>query len=118
MNFDQSIAAHTAWKGKLKAYLRKPDKSLAAASIRKDSDCSLGQWIHGEGRKYSADPDFEELEKEHASFHKAAADLVDRADSGERVAEEAALGANSSFSKASGRVVQLLMKMKTRHSSN
>jgi hypothetical protein len=115
MNFDESIAAHSAWKTKLRTYLKKPDKSLVAAAIRKDDECALGKWIHGEGRRYGADPDFRELQKEHAVFHGAAADLVDRAHSGEAVAEETVLGANSSFSQVSGRVVQLIVKMKNKH---
>lgn len=112
MNFDEAISAHSAWKNKLRTYLRNPDKSLVVATIRKDSECPLGQWIYGEGRKYAGVPEFKELQTEHGNFHRAAAELVQRADSGEKVAEETALGSHSRFSQVSEHVVQLIMKMK------
>ena len=112
MDFDGAIAAHSAWKAKLSAYLRNPDKSLNAANIGLDDQCALGQWLRGEGRKYSSHPEFSELKKEHANFHLAASDLVRRADLGEKVSEEASLGANSPYVKLSSHVVQLIVKVK------
>jgi methyl-accepting chemotaxis protein len=112
MDFDGAIAAHSAWKAKLSAYLRNPDKSLSAATIGMDNQCALGQWLHGEGQKYSSDAEFADLQKEHANFHRAASDLVRRADLGEKVSEEASLGANSPYVKLSSHVVQLIVKVK------
>jgi len=112
MDFDGAVAAHSAWKGKLSAYLKNPDKSLHAGTIGVDNQCALGQWLHGEGQKYSSDAEFSELKKEHADFHRAAADLVRRADKGEKVAEEAALGTNSAYGKLSSRVVKLIIAVK------
>jgi methyl-accepting chemotaxis protein len=112
MDFDGAVAAHSAWKAKLGKYLRNPDKSLNAASIAMDDQCALGQWLHGEGRKYSSDPEFSELKKEHANFHLAASNLVKRADLGENVSEDATLGANSPYAKLSSHVVQLIIKVK------
>jgi len=112
MDFDGAIAAHTAWKSKLRAYLGNPDRSLNAAQIGLDDQCTLGQWLHGEGKKYSSDAEFAELKKEHANFHLAAADLVKRADLGESVSEQATLGANSPYVKLSSHVVQLIVKIK------
>ena len=112
MNFDEAIAAHSAWKTKLKTYLRKPDHSLNAGQLALDDQCVLGKWLHGEGAKYTAFPEFAELKGEHAKFHRAAADLVVRADAGENVAEEAALGAASPFSTLSSHLVQLMVKLK------
>jgi len=114
MDFDEAISAHSAWKTKLKGYLRKPDKSLNVNIVGMDNQCTLGQWLYDEGKKYSAFPEYAELRDQHADFHRAAADLAKRADAGESVSEEAALGANSPFSKLSAHVVQLIMKMKER----
>jgi len=111
MDFDEAIAAHSAWKAKLKAYLQKPDKSLDAKRVGLDDQCKLGQWLHGEATKFSAIAEFRELKSQHANFHQAAADLIKRADAGEKVAEQAALGANSPFSKLSSQVVQSILKV-------
>lgn len=112
MEFDEAIAAHSAWKSKLKVYFLKPDKSLNVTTIAMDDQCALGKWLYAEGAKYASYPEFKELKAQHTSFHRAAADLVKRADAGEKVSEEAALGASSPFSHLSARVVQLILAMK------
>lgn len=116
MNFDDAIKAHSSWKMKLQAYIAKPDGSLKVADISPDNKCSLGQWIHGEGAKHSALPEYQELKAVHAEFHKAAADVVKRADAGEKVTEEVMLGGKSKYAEVSTKVVSLIMKMKAKAS--
>jgi hypothetical protein len=112
MNFDQAISSHVAWKSKLTAYINHPDHSLNAAEIAKDDHCELGKWLSGEGQKFANSPEFKKLVTDHAQFHKAAADIVKKADSGLKVGEEVALGAKSEYSSASNAVVSSLMRMK------
>jgi Chemoreceptor zinc-binding domain len=112
MNFDQAIECHVQWKSKLAAYLVKPDDSLNATTIAGDSGCDLGKWIHGEGLKYVASPEFGKLAADHERFHKAAADIVRKTDAGQKMAEEIALGSQSEYARASNAVVTSLMKMK------
>ena len=117
MNFDEAIAAHSSWKQKLSLYLAKPDKSIDAAKLEKDNQCELGKWIYSEAGKMGSQEVFVELKQEHARFHVAAADVVKRADSGQKVSEEIALGAKSPYAECSTNVVKALMRMK-RESSN
>jgi len=112
MDFDAALVAHADWKRKLKAYLEKPDRSLQAAEVALDNKCKLGEWITGEGRKHAASPLFKTLTAEHARFHKAAAELVRRANLGEKVNGEVALGASSEFTKATVAVVSAITEMK------
>ncbi len=112
MNFDEAIAAHGNWKQKLADYLRKPDGSLKASEISADNKCTLGQWIHGEGAKYSKLSEYSALKTDHARFHKSAAEVVRKADAGQSVAEETALGSKSEFGTASSAVVMGIMHMK------
>jgi hypothetical protein len=119
MNFDEAVKAHAGWKMKLTTYLGKPDGSLKVAEIEVDNRCALGKWIHGEGAKYSSLPEFAELKAQHASFHKAAANIVTRADRGERnLTAETALGGNSEYSKCSSAVVGAIISMKHKASSS
>jgi hypothetical protein len=97
---------------KLSLYLRKPDGTLHPHEIEPDNKCDLGKWIVGEGAKFSALPTFRSLKVGHARFHKAAADVVRRADSGANTVEEVALGADSEFGHASRGVVQAIMSMR------
>jgi len=112
VDFDEAIKAHSDWKMKLATYLRKPDGSLKPADVCMDNACALGKWIHGDGRKYAAIPDYGTLKAEHAAFHAETANIVRRANAGEQVKEETALSADSEFTRASKAVVQSIMKMR------
>jgi methyl-accepting chemotaxis protein len=115
MDFDKAIAAHSQWKSKLTTYLKKPDRSLQPNEVSADNKCELGKWIVTGDATMSSDPEFSKLKSEHTRFHKAAADIVRRANAGEKVAEETVLGAHSEFMNASSAVVQVLTHIKTRH---
>jgi hypothetical protein len=114
MEFDQAIAAHAAWKSKLAKYLKNPDHSLEPSKVAADDQCELGKWIAGEGRKFTKLPEFATVKSDHARFHKVAADIVQRANSGQQVAEEVALGAKSEFATASSSVVRSIMALKAK----
>lgn len=114
MNFDDAVSTHSAWKQKLAAYLRHPDKSIDVAALASDNHCALGQWLHSQSGGVASDAKFLELKREHANFHHSAAELVQRANAGENVSAELALGSNSTYAKCSSRVVQLILEMKKR----
>lgn len=116
MDFDEAIKAHGAWKLKLSGYLKSPDGSLKAGDIQVDNKCALGQWIYGEGTKWSALPEFAALKSEHQKFHRAAAAVVQKADTGASVSEDIALGAKSDFASASSAVVSAIMAMRRKAS--
>ncbi len=117
MNFDEAIMAHTAWKMKLSTYLRKPDGSLKPEEIMHDDRCPLGKWIHGEGKTHATIPEYTELKSEHAKFHVAAAEVVQKADAGKDVTEELLLGSHSQFCTASNSVVSAIRNLRKKTSS-
>ncbi len=112
MNFDDALSAHVAWKSKLSAYVRRPDKSLNATTVATDNGCPLGQWIHGEGKKHASLAEYRTLLAQHAAFHKAAADVIRRADAGEKVNDEIAIGKSSPFATASSAVVSAINELR------
>jgi len=112
MNFDEAVIAHSEWKRKLNAYIAKPDHSLNAADVAANDKCSLGKWLSGEGLKFARFPEFPKVVAEHTRFHKAAADVIRKADNGQNMTSEVALGAQSEFGRASGSVVLALMDLK------
>ncbi|MBF0492129.1 MAG: CZB domain-containing protein [Deltaproteobacteria bacterium] len=114
MNFDDAIKAHSVWKTKLGLYLNKPDASLKPVEVEPDNRCDLGKWIHGEGAKHASLPEFGQLKETHRLFHQEAAKIVQRANNGEKVNEEVALGAKSGFGNASTKVITLLMILKSK----
>lgn len=114
MNFDEAIRAHAEWKMKLSNYLRHPDNSIDPSKLALDNACALGQWLHGDGRKHANLPEYEQLVKEHAEFHKAASDIVKSKNAGKDISDAIALGAQSPFSQYSLTVVRLLMALKSK----
>jgi hypothetical protein len=114
MDFDQAIAAHSQWKQKLSIYLQKPDRSLNHSEVSADNRCDLGKWLAGEGKKFAHLPEYAAVASDHTRFHKAAGDIVRRANSGEHVEEATALGAKSEFASASSAVVRALMALKSK----
>ncbi len=114
MDYAEAIKAHSDWKMKLKVYLAKPDHSLNVAEVGADDRCALGKWLRGEGRVHTEWPEYARLVSEHAAFHKAAAEVVSRADRGVCVDDEIALGNHSPFATASSAVVVALMAMKAK----
>ena len=114
MDFDEAIRAHSAWKMKLGTYLSKRDGSLKPADIQPDNRCPLGQWLYGEGAKFSKLVEYGTVKTEHARFHKAAADVVRRADAGQEVREDVAIGGKSEFAAASMATVRAIMALKAK----
>jgi hypothetical protein len=113
MNVDDAVKAHSLWKMKLAQYISKPDRSLNASVVGSANECELGKWINSEGKNYSNLPEFAAMASSHTHFHKAAGDIIRKADAGVKVAEEIALGGNSDFAAASTAIVQSLMKLRS-----
>ena len=112
MNLDDAVKSHTMWKMRLAAYLNHPDNSLNGSQLSSPNNCDLGKWLAGEGKKHANIPEFVTLVSSHARFHKAAGEVVKKANAGQNVAEEIALGAKSEFAAASGEVVKAMMAIK------
>jgi hypothetical protein len=112
MNFEQAILAHRKWKDRLNGYLAKPDRSLLATEVAADNKCELGKWISGDGAKHASLQEFQMLRSEHARFHRAAADVIRKADAGQSVSGETALGGKSEFSAASIAVVKAIVELR------
>ena len=112
MNFDKAIVAHSAWKAKLKAYLAKPDGSISYSDVQSDQKCELGQWIYGEGKKFSKSPAYATLKEQHAKFHACTAAVIQKVDKKLPISEENALGMKSEFFTFSMAVVNAIANMK------
>lgn len=111
MDFNEAVAVHTRWKMRLASYALKPDRSLCVKLVASTDQCELGQWLEGEGNKYSRLPEFTDLMASHARFHQASAEIVIKADSGQIVLQEVTPESQSSFILASNDIVQSLTAM-------
>ena len=85
MDFDDAIAAHITWKVRLSQFIEGTrSDSISSADVEQDNRCDLGKWIHGEGAAFKAAPHYQDLVEKHAHFHKCAAEVVRKVESGDR----------------------------------
>lgn len=116
MDFDAAILAHAEWKGKLARYLAMPDGSLDVATIANDRLCELGKWIFGEAALAGqhALPEYTRLIADHASFHKQAAQIVERTNKGALVSEHDLTDPTSPYAIASRNVIAAIRAVKAK----
>jgi hypothetical protein len=118
VDFKEAIQAHAAWKMKLAAYISEPNRTLDPITVGGDANCALGKWLKGVGSKYSGSPEYAELVADHTRFHKAAAEIIRRADAGEKLDSDISLCGNSDYSRSSNGVVSSLLKMNAKVAKN
>ena len=112
MNFDDAIQAHAGWKIKPADYLKHSGGTFTSGETGTDNRCLPGQWLHGEAKKnHSSLPHHQTLMTEHR-FHRIVGKIAGRADSGQVVNAEAALGNDSEFAIASLHVQRAIRTLK------
>jgi hypothetical protein len=117
MNLEEAIEAHASWKSKLAACLKRQADCLRAAEIRAANRSELGQWLHGEGMKFSSLAEYNTLVREHARFHRAAARIVEKAVARPGAVGDADLIGDSEFASASQNVVAAITALRKKVSS-
>ena len=117
MNFDDAVAAHTKWKTRLRMFISGAGEKLESAVVCKDNACDLGKWIYGEAVRYKASPSYTALQREHANFHRCAADVVKKIESGDPKGAEQLLE-RGPFVAASTNTVNAIMQMKREVAGN
>jgi len=110
MNFDDAIAAHGAWKTKLRTLINGQGE-VDARALGSDSACALGQWLHGEGARHATEPAFGAVKTAHQRFHQLAGEVATKAKAGQKAAAVAILD-GPDYTKASLAVVQGLMTLR------
>ncbi|MGO8954015.1 MAG: CZB domain-containing protein [Rhodomicrobium sp.] len=108
MDLDEAIQAHSSWKQKLAICLERRRGALKPAEIRADNRSELGQWLYGEGKKFSLLTEYNTLVSENARFHRAAAKLVEKANAG----QEVAISSDSEFASASQDVIAAITELR------
>jgi methyl-accepting chemotaxis protein len=114
VDFDAIIDAHQAWKQKLRnAIGGGSEKNLDPNEVCKDNACALGKWIYSAGKEFEHLEEYEPLRHSHAEFHVCAADILKKAQAGDKDGASAQLVGD--FFDLSNRTVQHIVAMK-RHS--
>jgi methyl-accepting chemotaxis protein len=116
VDFDAIIEAHQAWKQKLRnAIAGGNEKKLDPNEVCKDNACALGKWIYSAGKEFEHLEEYEPLRHSHAEFHVCAADILTKAQAGDKEGASAQLVGD--FFDLSNRTIQHIVAMK-RHSKH
>jgi len=113
LTLTEAINVHAQWRLRLVRFLdtKGASEALDPTVVATDTACDLGKWIHGEGRTVGGQPEFQNLQRLHAEFHKSAAKVVDLARKGEFDQGFRAVDADSPFQKASLDVITALKRL-------
>ena len=106
--FEKMIAAHTAWKSKIRAFVEGMDIGVTYETATDHTACVLGKWYYGDGQQYMNLPLMQNLGDEHMEMHQAIKRVMDAKalNDLEMVAKELEL-----VDKQSERVVGILYEM-------
>jgi len=101
MDLDEAIGKHIEWKTTLRSAIAK-QASVDTATIRSDSCCDLGIWLHGEGAaRHRGKAGFIRVLDTHAEFHRRAGEVADTINAKNYELAETMLDARSDFGAAS-----------------
>lgn len=108
----KAIGAHSHWKKTLMSAVERGAPGLTVDQVGRDDACDVGKCLNGANipEAQRKTPEFEACREIHAEFHKAAADALRLAISGDRRAAVAALGADSRFAKLSSALTLRMMQ--------
>ncbi|MGD8591417.1 MAG: CZB domain-containing protein [Gammaproteobacteria bacterium] len=110
--FYHAVEAHIKWKIRLQKHLDgTSDEKLNPDVICLDNQCTLGQWIYGDGQKFKDMAGFEDLRATHADFHKCASEVVRKTDTGEKSTAENIF--KTDYALLSKNITRMLVKMNT-----
>jgi hypothetical protein len=112
MDLDQAIRTHAEWKMKFRSAIAKQER-MDAAAISKDDCCTLGLWLHRDGKaRWGATPEFQRAIDKHKDFHVEAGRVAGLINASKYGAAEAALNHGTSYTQASGEVGVALIALK------
>lgn len=104
MDLDIAIKAHAEWKTKFRTAMA-GQQTLDAASIGKDNQCPLGQWLHGEAKaRYSGLRSYSQCVAAHAKFHACAGEVATLINQSNYAQAEATMGGGTPYTAASSAV--------------
>lgn len=78
LNMKAALDAHANWKKRLEQTLAgSSGETLEVAKVASDNQCTLGQWLHGEGKqRFAKFSEYHSLIRSHAEFHLTAGEIL------------------------------------------
>lgn len=108
----KAIGAHGMWKTRLINAIEHGKSEFSVDQVAKDNACDFGKWLYGASVPADAKKkaEYETCRHLHADFHKAAADVLRLALSGNKAKAHDALNGSSKFATISSNLTHAMMK--------
>jgi hypothetical protein len=105
----KAITAHGVFKVRLGQMVEAGTSEMSASVAAADDKCPLGEWLYG-GIEASAkaSPQYQNVKELHATFHRAAGDVVTLSAARKRGEALAAMEMGSTFKQTSAKLVMAL----------
>jgi methyl-accepting chemotaxis protein len=111
---DKAVAAHAAWKMRLKTAIDSGTIDIPLTKIRVDNQCAFGQWLHGPSLT-AADKNsahYKSVKDQHAEFHKVAAQVAELALTRKLEQAKQMLSVTGEFTKVSTKLTAAMIEWK------
>ena len=95
-----AIAAHGAWKTRLREAIESGTSIFSVETVRTDDQCEFGRWLYG-SRPATNAQHWEKVRDLHARFHQQAAGVLEAALKGETAKAEALMEPGGPFLQTS-----------------
>lgn len=112
MDFDVAIEKHAEWKFTLRSAIVNK-QSIDAVKLGRDDACELGKWLHGSAKTNLGRHDaYTDVVKQHAVFHKAAAEIATAINRQQYDKANALLASGTDYYNASLNVTKAIRKLR------
>jgi hypothetical protein len=114
MEIDNALAAHGAWKSRLKTAIDTGKLEASPATIGADNKCAFGTWLYGNTltSQEKASPQYLEIKQLHAQFHQLAGRVAQLALAGKKAEAEALMSQSGEYTAVSGKLTMALIQWK------
>jgi hypothetical protein len=111
-DIDKAVAAHGEWKSRLGAAIESGTSEFCVPVVRMDTQCAFGRWFYSLPSPIRATNHASEVQRLHADFHLAAAEVLALALTGRSGEATDAMGPGSRYATVSGGLLDALNRWK------
>jgi len=112
IDFTHEIRDHVIWNVRLRCFLDGGGECISEDKIVSPRGCSLGKWLHAEGReKFGMLGEIQELEKVHSEFHAIVKRVIQMKHAGNIDAAELEL---TKLESVNGSIIDLIMNLENK----
>ncbi len=112
----KGIGAHGMWKQRLLDAINTGKSEWTPDVVCQDNQCEFGKWLYSCTSAEQSSPHYQSVRGLHADFHKAAADVLQLALSGNKSDAEQAVSPGSQYASASSALTKEMIAWKAKAS--